>query len=61
MDSAVRRPDEAFRKRLVMKSLMKAGEFLIGLVLMFLTLLCIIAGGIVSLFEIPKYLRRAHK
>lgn len=43
-----------------MKTLMRSGEFLLGVVILFLTLLGIIAGGIISLFEIPKYLRRTH-
>jgi hypothetical protein len=44
-----------------MKWLITAGEYLVGLLILFLTLLCIIVAGFVSVFEFPRYWRRTHK
>lgn len=44
-----------------MKSLMIAAEFLLGVAILMLTVLCIAAAGIVTLFEIPKYLQHTRK
>jgi hypothetical protein len=37
------------------------GEFLVGLVILVITLLCIVVAAFVSLFEFPKYWRLSHK
>jgi hypothetical protein len=44
-----------------MKVLMIGGEYLVGLLILFLTLLCIVVAGVLSLIEFPNYLRHMHK
>ncbi|MGD9721994.1 MAG: hypothetical protein AB7O59_10225 [Pirellulales bacterium] len=44
-----------------MKWFMIAGEYLLGLVILFVTLLCILVAAFVSLLELPRYLRNTHK
>lgn len=44
-----------------MKPLETAAEFLLGVAILMLTMLCIAAAGVVTLFEIPNYLKHTRK
>ncbi len=44
-----------------MRLLMIAAEILLGFLILLVTLLCILVAGVVSLFELPKYLAHMHK
>lgn len=44
-----------------MKWLITAGEYLVGLLILIVTLFCIVLAGFASLFELPRYLRRMQK
>jgi hypothetical protein len=44
-----------------MKVIMIAGEYLLGFLLLLVTLLCIAIGFVVSLFELPRYFRLKSK
>lgn len=44
-----------------MKTLMNAGEFLVGVVILLITLVCIAVAGVISLTELPRYWQRTQK
>lgn len=44
-----------------MKVIMVAGEYLVGIVILFLTLLCFIPAAFFSLLEFPRYSRNMGK
>ncbi|HEX3724691.1 MAG TPA: hypothetical protein VHV08_00545 [Pirellulales bacterium] len=44
-----------------MKFFMIAGEYVVGAVILLVSLLCIFVAGVLSVFELPKYLRHMHK
>ena len=43
-----------------MKWLMLAGEYLVGLLILLVMLLCILVAALISLAELPRYLRHMH-
>jgi hypothetical protein len=44
-----------------MKALLIICEYAAGILMLIITLICILIGLVIALFEIPKYLRNAHK
>ena len=44
-----------------MKFFMIAGEYLVGVVILAITLVCILVAALISLTELPKYLRHSSK
>ena len=44
-----------------MKILMIIGEYLVGFIILLVTLLCILVAGFFALLELPRYLRLTSK
>jgi hypothetical protein len=44
-----------------MKYVMIAGEYVVGLLILLVNLLCIAVAAVISLTELPRYLRNSHK